>query len=246
MSKNTERTTDLPEDVQAKLDIMPVDIESGEAEIRLIDHKRTGSITVRGYIDPRTGEDIRFLDQYGKDRVVRFTRNKTYDLSNLNQRLEYFHVMNHPLFVTGPTPVLIVVNHETDAESAVLKKDTEADANAIVRKLKGEELRDFSRVMLVGKRIAIGDRTSDAVIKRALYETIEEDPSAVIREWENPDRTIKQILRKGLHNRVFIEKDGVYSFGTQRMGITFDQAVEWLKENEDILPNIRKQINSKK
>lgn len=245
MSRNTNRTPDLPDSVEAILAKMPKNIESGDAEVRLKDHKRTGSIAVRGYTDPKTGEEIPFLDIYGKDRVVKLTRNKRYDLSNINQRLEYFHIMNHPLYVLGPTPVLIVVNHETDAEETVMLKDLEADANSIVRKLKGEELRDFARIMLVGKRIIISDRTSDAVIKRALYEAIEEDPRAVLAEYEDEDKHLKIMLRKGLENGTFTEKDKIYSFGAQRMGISFVQAIEWLKENEDILPQIRKQINSK-
>jgi hypothetical protein len=238
-------TAELPDEVKAKIALMPDNMKSGQGEIRLKDHKRTGSITVRGYTDTETGEEIKFIDRFGKERVVKFTRNKTYDLSDINNQLEYFHVMNHPLYVKGPAPVLIMVNHEVDAEGTVLQKDLEADANAIVRNLKGDELRDFARVMLVGKKIIVGNATSDAVIKRALYETIESDPRAVITQWEDPDKALKQLLRKGLQNDTFAEKEGVYAFGAQRMGISFDQAIEWLKENEDILPQIRKQINSK-
>ena len=246
MASVKKKTADYPEEVQAKLALMDSNIGSGHGEIRLKDHKRTGSITVRGYTDTETGEEIRFIDMYGKDRVVKFTRNKTYDLSNINHRLEYFHTMNHPLYVQGPTPVLVIVNHEVDAEETVLQKDLEADANAIVRNLKGDDLRDFARVMLVGKKIIIGSATSDAVIKRALYEIIETDPAAMIGQWEDPDKALKQLLRKGLDNGTFVEKEGVYAFGAQRMGISFDQAIEWIKENEDILPQIRKQINSVK
>ena len=52
-------------------------ITTGSAEIRLKDHKRTGSITVRDYTDTETGELMRFIDKYGNTKVTRFTKNRT-------------------------------------------------------------------------------------------------------------------------------------------------------------------------
>jgi len=36
----------------------------------------------------------------------------------------------------------------------------------------------------------------------------------------------------------------LYSFGPEKIGITFEQAVDWLMKNEELLENIRKQIKS--
>ena len=80
-------------------------LNEGTAEIRLKDHKRTGSITVRDYTDIETGELKKFIDKYGNTKVTRFTKNRLYDLTDLNQCLEYHHVKHHPIYTTGPTPV---------------------------------------------------------------------------------------------------------------------------------------------
>jgi len=228
-------------------------ITTGSAEIRLKDHKRTGSITVRDYIDVETGELMRFVDKYGNTKVTRFTKNRTYNLTDSNQALEYHHVKNHPLYCGGPTPVLEAINLEKQAAEDVYQKDLEAEANYIVRKLSGEKLRDFARVLLVGKRIKIGEKTSDNVLKREIYMLAEEsDPTGktgaqkIVEAWENPERSLRELLQKGVSNNTFMVKDGVYFYGKQKMGTTLEYAIEWFNENKDILPQIRKEVNSKK
>lgn len=228
-------------------------IREGSAEIRLLDHKRTGSITVRDYTDITTGELKRFVDKYGNTKVTRFTKNRMYDLTDDTQCLEYHHVKAHPIYSTGPTPILQTVNIEARAEADVYQKDLEAEANYIVRKLSGEKLRDFARVLLVGKRIKIGDNTSDNVIKREIYQLAEEasltDVSGaqkIVNVWANPERALLELLEKGVSNRCFIIKEGVYFYGKQKMGTTLEYAIEWFNENKDILPQIRKEVNSKK
>ncbi len=235
------------------LEMLDLCITTGSAEIRLKDHKRTGSITVRDYNDPETGELMQFVDKFGNTKVTRFTKNRTYDLTDENQALEYHHVKNHPIYANGPTPILEAVNLEEQARNDVYLKDLEAEANYIVRKLSGEKLRDFARVLLVGKRIKIGETTSDDVIKREIYMLAEEtDPAGksgaqkILEAWENPDRSLRELLAKGVHNKTFIVKDGVYFYGKMKMGTTIEYAIEWFNDNNDILPQIRKEVNSKK
>ncbi len=227
-------------------------LNEGTAEIRLKDHKRTGSITVRDYTDIETGELKKFIDKYGNTKVTRFTKNRLYDLTDLNQCLEYHHVKHHPIYTTGPTPVLECVNIEDRATEDVYQKDLEAEANYIVRKLSGEKLRDFARVLLLGKRIKIGEKTSDNVIKREIYHLAEETgvgvsgAQQIVNAWGNPERAIRELLEKGVANGSFRVKDGIYFYGKQRMGTSLDYALEWFNENKDILPQIRKEVNSKK
>tara|TARA_R110000751_G_scaffold26901_7_gene71561 strand:- start:12523 stop:13257 length:735 start_codon:yes stop_codon:yes gene_type:complete len=228
-------------------------LTEGNAEIRLRDHKRTGSITVRDYTVLETGEYKKFVDKFGNIKVTRFTKNRTYNLSDPTQALEYEHVKNHPIYTNGPTPILECVNVEEVAQADVYQKDMEAEANYIVRKLSGEKLRDFARLLLIGKRIIIGEQTSDNVIKREIYNLAEDsNPGGVsgaqkiVNAWENPDRNIRELLEKGVANTTFMIKDGVYYYGKQKMGTTKEYAIEWFNKNNDILPQIRKEINSKK
>lgn len=210
---------------------------SGNIEIRLRDPKRSGSITVRGY----TGDDGQFrpfVDQHGNERIKKFTRTVYLNMNKDDDRLTYSQVANHPLYIKGARPVLVIVNHESDADAFVAQKDLEAKAMDVIQKLEGEELRNFARVLL----ITVKEGSSDKVIKRSIYDLAENDPGMVLNEWEDESREIKVILRKGIEKKMFENKHGRYTFKGQLMGTTFEQAVDWLNDNDDLIPSMRKQL----
>ena len=211
--------------------------ESGLAEIRLVNPKRTGTITVRGYND-ETGDFRPFVDQHGNERVIRINKKVLLDLSKLKDQLTYEQVRLHPIYVKGATPVLKLINHEVEDENFVITKDLEAKANGIIQNLKDSELKDFARVLL----IPIREGSSITAIKRTLYDKAAEDPTEIINEFENPDRELKSILQKGLEKDLFTKSGGVFKFKGTVMGTSYELAVEWLRENEDILPSIRKEL----
>jgi len=70
-------------------------------------------------------------------------------------------------------------------------------------------------------------------------------PQDVIDEWNKRERDWKALIKKGIEKGVFTNKSGRYSYGTELMGTSFEYAVEWLKENEDMIPNLTKTINKK-
>lgn len=211
--------------------------KNGNVEIRLKDPKRTGSITLRGY----TGKDGAYrpyVDKYGNERVYKFARTVYLDMNKEDDRLTLQAVVNHPIYIDGPRPVLVVVNHENDADEFVALKDNEALAGKIIADLKGSELKDFARVLL----ITVKPGSSDMVIKRAIYEKAETNPGEILNEWNDENRELKVILRKGLETQMFIFRQGRYTFDGQLMGTTPDIAVDWLKTNEDLIPSMRKQL----
>ena len=210
---------------------------SGVAEIRLRNPKKTGTITVRGYND-ETGEYRPYVDQHGSERVMRINKKVLLDLAKLKDRLTYEQVRLHPIYVKGATPVLDLINHEVEDEAFVTAKDLESEANAIVKGLKGKELYAFARVMLV--TFAAG--SSDTSIKRKLYDKVVEDPMNVINEWNDPSKELKDILLSGIEKEVFTKIGGVYKFNDQVMGTSPQLALEWLRENDDLIPSIRKQL----
>jgi hypothetical protein len=223
---------------KAKLKELTSDVPAnGNVEIRLRDPKRTGSITLRDYTDS-SGAHRPFVDQFGNARVLRITRTLYLDLSREDDRLTYEQVRLHPIFTNGARPVLLVVNHETEADSFVALKDMESQAMEIIQKLKGSELHDFARVLLV----VVKPGSSDQVIKRALYEKATNDAGTILNEWNNELREFKSLLRKGIEQGVFIYKHGRYTFKDQLMGSSFDLAVDWIKDNEDLIPNLNKLI----
>lgn len=210
----------------------------GLVEIRLKDPKRSGTITVRGYSD-ENGNIRPLVDANGRERVIKIQRTLNLNMKNDNDRLALAHIQDHPIYVKGPNPILVVVNHEVEADNFVDKKNKEAQAMSIIEKLEGEPLRDFARILL----ITVNPGSSDKVIKRYLYEKATKDPELVINEWESDLRVFKVVIRKGIEKNVFTFRNGRYSFKEELMGTSFEAAVDWLKKNEDLIPSINLLLN---
>lgn len=218
--------------------------DSGMAEIVLKDPKRTGSITVRDYtlVDEEGGLIHRpFVDKNGNHRIMKYTKRKKLNLSRDNDRLEYQQALLHPHFTAGPNPVLIVNNLEELANDFIEEKDLVSKVNGIIQKLSGADLKKFCRVLLISYPLG----SSDSAVKRLLYEKAELEPQEVLNEWEDPDRPLKELIREGVVKKVFTTTNGRWSCGGTQCGTTFEHALDWLKENEDLEPKLRKQIFAK-
>jgi len=230
---------------QAEIKKLLTDVpNSGMAEIVLKDPKRTGSITVRDYtlVDEEGGLVHRpFVDANGNHRIMKYTKRKKLNLSRDNDRLEYQQALLHPHFTAGPNPVLIVNNLEEMANSFIEEKDLVSKVNGIIQKLSGLDLKKFCRVLL----ISYPTGSSDSAVKRLLYEKAELEPSLVLAEWEDPERPLKELIREGVVKKVFTMTNGRWSCGTTLTGTSFEQTLEWLKDNEDLEPKLRKQIFAK-
>ncbi len=211
--------------------------KSGYAEVRLKNPKRTGSITVRNYIDDN-GNNRPFVDKNGNHRVQRFVKKRLLNLSDVNDQLLYEQVRLHPIYVKGANPVLSLVNQETESENFVTKKDLQATADGIIAKLKTKELKDFARILLV----TVKDGSSDNVLKKSLYQLAELDPTKIINEWEDPSKELKSLLLVGVEKGVFTKISGIYKFNGTVMGTSFELALEWLRDNDDLIPSIRKEL----
>jgi hypothetical protein len=210
---------------------------TGNVEIRLKDPKRTGTITVRGYTDAK-GRYRPFVDQYGNERVKKFSRTVYLNMEETDDRLTLEQVRLHPLYINGPRPVLVIVNHESDADAYVALKDNEAKAMTVIQALEGDELKNFARVLL----IKVKPGSSDKVIKRSIYDVAETNPGLVLNEWNDEQRELKVIIRKGIESGMFEVKHGRYTYQGQLMGATFEQAVDWLQDNDDLVPSMRKNL----
>lgn len=210
---------------------------TGNVEIRLKNPKRSGIITVRDYTDKR-GKRRPFLDENGNERVRRIQRTVRLNMEEVNDQLFYNQVVNHPIYIKGSESVLVIINHEAEADEFVENRDMASKADAIIQKLNFAELQDFARVLL----ITVMPGSSERSLKRALYEKATEDPKLVLNEWNDDRRELKSLIRHGLEKQVFTYRHGKYSHNGELMGTSFDRAVDWLKENEDLVPSLTKEI----
>jgi hypothetical protein len=213
----------------------------GVGEVRLKDPNRTGTITVREYMDS-SGTLVELKNSKGVPRVVKINRNKKYNLNNEDERLEFEHLQKHPVYVDCPDPILECVNLEERAEKVVTNKMLFADAIVIVRGLKGNDLRDFARILLFGRRVTFDERTSDNVLLEHIFEIAETTPERILEEWNSPEKEIKILIRRGLDKGVFKFVNNVYKLKDSVVGSTFEQVIDYLKQNDDLIPSIRKEI----
>jgi len=209
---------------------------TGLVEVRLRNPKKTGSVTLRDYLV--NGIPRPYVDMYGNNKVLRITKNITLNMENDNDRLTFNQLKFHPRFAKGGNSVLTLHNVEEASIDYVTLKDKEAEANAIVKELVGKNLELFARVLLV----PIKPGTTESVIKRAVYEKCEVNPELVISEWNSPERELKELLHLGIDKEVFGKVNGVYSFRGETIGTSFEMALSWLKNNDDLIPSIRKEL----
>lgn len=215
---------------------------TGRVEIRMVNPKRTGTITVRDYSDKTTGALREFKDSHGNPRVKRYTKAITIlDLSKEDDKLEYLHTKDHPIFVLGSHPSLKVVDIVQQAEDDVNTMDLGVDALIVARELRGEKLIDFARVLGIGTHNVL-----ESIVKKRVYEEAQNKPKDFMKAWDNPNRMFSEILHKGKTRGVFTANSGVWKYRETLMGVNIDESILWLKNNEDLLPNIRKELTSVK
>lgn len=213
----------------------------GIGEVRLRDAQRTGTVTVRDYTDER-GDLVKLLNSSGNPVVVKINKNRRLDLSNPDEKLLFEHIANHPVYTKTANPILECINLEEKALDIVQQKSLLADAIIVVRGLKGSELRNFAKIVLFGNKVTFNDNTSDNVLLEHIYELAETKPELILAEWNSPEKEYKILLNNGLSVGVFKHANNIYKYKDSIMGTTFEQAISFLKDNEDMLPNIRKEI----
>jgi hypothetical protein len=214
----------------------------GTVEIRMINPKRTGTVTVRDYTDIETGELREFKDRNGNPRVKKYTKALTVlDLSRDDDRLEYKHVKDHPLYVLGADPILRVVDVTVEAENRISEREAALDALIEAKSLRGDKLYNFARVLGIATH-----NLKETIVKDKVYDYAQRTPVEFLAAFNDPNRTFKEILHTGKTLGVFTHKNKVWKYREVLLGASIDEAILWLKDNDDMLPSIRKEISSAK
>jgi len=217
------------------------DTEKGIVEIRMVNPKRTGTVTLRNYTD-ETGVVREFKDSNDNPRVKKYTKALTVlNMENENDRLEYLHLKDHPIYIKGSSPLLKIVDVVAEAEERTNNREAAIDAMIEARGLRGEKLVNFARVLGINTLNVL-----ETVIKDRVYDYAERQPEEFLTAFKDPNRLFKEILHKGKVKGVFSHKNNVWKYRETLMGGNIDEAILWLNENEDLLPSIRKELSSVK
>jgi hypothetical protein len=209
----------------------------------MINPKKTGALFLRDYTDPDTGEMREFLDANGNPRVKKYTSAKTVlRLSNGDDLLEYLHIKDHPVYIKGSSPRMKLIDVTQEALDSVSHRELAMDAMMEARKLRGEKLADFARVLGIK-----ADNVLETVVKDKLYTYAETNPTEFMEALNDPHRPLRQLLHKGKTvGTLKVDKGGIWKYRDLILGTSIEEAILWLKDNEDLQPKLRKEINSLK
>jgi len=215
-------------------------MEKEIVEIRFKNPKKTGSVSMNPY-HREDGTLMELKAPNGDSRTVRMTQaTKQLDLNIEKEREEYEFIRTHP-FVIGRDQLIAVCNVTEESAEMISKKDKEYEALGIVKELQGSKLADFARVLGIHT-----ENVNESVIKSRVYEIADSDANRIIKEWEDADRSIKSLLQKGRQRGVFKvnTRSGVWKYREVTMGTTEEHALQWLKDSKELMPSIRKQVNT--
>jgi hypothetical protein len=216
--------------------------KQGIVEIRMVNPKRTGTVTLRDYTDPETGELREFQDSHGNPRVKKYTKALTVlRMENANDVLEYKHLKDHPIYTKGANPLLRIVDVTEEAEERTSKREAALEALIEAKALRGEKLYNFARVLGVNTLNVL-----ESIVKDKVYDQAEHSPEEFLRAFNDPNRAFKEILHKGKLKGIFNVKSNVWKYRDVLMGANIDEAILWLKDNDDLMPSIRKELSSVK
>jgi len=227
----------LPTKVYQELIMLP---ETGQAEIRLVNPKRVGTIVVRDYTD-HDGIYRQFYDEHGNPKTTRYNKKKILSFSKINDCLEYLHVKDHIVYCKSNTPVFLPVNIHAQAIEDVEKMDLEGKVRGIISELKGQKLFMFARLLAIPVNVA----SSEAIIKKLVYDAVRKNPAKVLEEYESPDKVYKEVFFMAKESKIIREAQGLWFFNNERIGINQEQAINWLKINSDLIPSINTQLGIK-
>ena len=108
--------------------------------------------------------------------------------------------------------------------------------------MRGEKLADFARILGINTTNVL-----ESIIKSQMYDLAEESPRQFLDNWNDPNRIFKQLAFKGKTNGVFtVERTGAWKYRDVTMGMNIDEVLQWFKANDDLIPSIKKEINSLK
>lgn len=233
----TEEVAELPSMETATL---PQENIDEIVEIKVRNPKKTGTITLRTYKD-RNNQLIKVVNSRGEERVVKLTsKKKLLNLANEDDKIEYEAWKRHPIYFDCPHPVINIKNKTEEAKKSIDVFNLQYEAMELIKDLTGQDLADFARVLGVQS-----DNVKETVVKGNVINIVQTDPQRVIDEWNDPHREFKTILHRGKKKGIFSEtRDGIWQYRNNVMGTSILHAIQWLIDNDDLMPSIRKEINT--
>ena len=116
-----------------------------------------------------------------------------------------------------------------------------ADAIQIAVAMTDKEILDFCKLT--------GIRTKDnsiEFVKAQVIKLANDDPNKFSRIINDRDKDYRVFIEHAIDAKMINFVNGTYKYNTETIGLTEDQAVQWLKDNKDIHALLRKEMSGNK
>ena len=183
----------------------------------------------------REGKTVRLLDPDGQpmDKWELNQAMRAFDLENEYDKRVYEYLKDHPLIErSGFTFIDTRKNEQDNAAQAIAS----AEAVTVATKLNPNEYDDMARL------IGLSQNFDDVVKKAKVLQYANNNPKKFLDMFNNKDKDYYVFLKKASEKKLIAFVNGVWKHGTNTMGLTDEQAIEWLKDNKDIYALLRSEL----
>lgn len=183
----------------------------------------------------KEGKTVRLLDPDGQpmDKWELNQAMRAFDLENEYDKRVYEYLKDHPLIErSGFTFIDTRKNEQDNAAQAIAS----AEAVTVATKLNPNEYDDMARL------IGLSQNFDDVVKKAKVLQYANNNPKKFLDMFNNKDKDYYVFLKKASEKKLIAFVNGVWKHGTNTMGLTDEQAIEWLKDNKDIYALLRSEL----
>ena len=163
------------------------------------------------------------------------------------EELKYLFAKNHKRVVIGNTV-------KAGADYQLIESENEAFVENVKNRLKRRAISEFDKMTPDQMRKALrlfgysSDRISNEVAESTLFSIVETDPESYLKIWvDNSNKDVQYLLEEAAANNVIRKSKTVYKYGTDVLGYTLDDAIDYLKNptNQDVKKAILTQLETK-
>jgi hypothetical protein len=159
-------------------------------------------------------------------------------------------------FLEGHKEVAMGYNDRKPGTKYVLVKEQDAAEEVNKRaQIKIRAFREYDKLSTEQMRKVLrmyghnAWNTTNEVVQSTLYQLIEDDPKKFIGLWvENDNKEIQFLIEEAIANNVMRNNKTIYKYGTDVVGYTLEEAIDYLKNprNANVRIAIQSQIEGKK
>lgn len=194
-----------------------------------------------GELNPNSDFWTTFAVKIGKKDLI-------LDTTRPMDELMYLFLKGHKRVADG------LANVNPSKDYVLINKDSEAEQQNRINKVKREAYRELDRMSIEDMRKCLrlygmkSDTMSNELIEAKLTEQIETAPDKFLLKWvNNPNKEMNYVIEEALSKNIIRKNRSQYFFGTDMIGNGLDDVIAYLndKKNQDLKLSILQEIKAK-